>query len=348
MISVMFLVACEQAQEGVPKDVSYVSMDKIKVDTSEQNSISEVTKESTTSDAVDEETTEDETEATSEEEETAEEESGEEDSSTLSTENKEIVIIAKETDLIKLQAVAYDPDKEQLKYTYSSPMSQDGQWQTTYGDAGEYTVTITASDGELTSSKDALLIVNRKEESPTIDEFTPHEIAANIDENTKIEFSIKSSDLNKDKLEFTWKLDGEDVSSTEEFDYYADYGSAGSHTVKVDVTDGKTVTSMIWSINVRNVDRAPVLKIIPDITVKETETVRISPEAADPDNDTIKYIISEPVGDSGVWETTYDSAGVYEVKVTATDGELEDIQTVKVTVINVNRAPVIDNIVKVE
>ena len=116
----------------------------------------------------------------------------------------------------------------------------------------------------------------------------------------------------------------------------------------MEVTDGTTEVKSTWDLTIENVDRPPVLKVIPDITVKEGETVRIQPEATDPDGDEITYTISEPVGDSGVWQTDYDSAGVYNVEVTASDGEMQDSQTVKVTVINVNRAPVIDNIIQVD
>ena len=98
---------------------------------------------------------------------------------------KEIVIIVEETELVNLKPVASDPDADKLDFTYSSPLDEAGKWQTTYGDMGEYTVTITASDGELTSSRDALLIVNKKEEPPMIEEQTPEEVAQEIEENSE-------------------------------------------------------------------------------------------------------------------------------------------------------------------
>ncbi len=264
------------------------------------------------------------------------------------TSPNEIVIIVQETELVSLKPVASDPDADKLEFTYSTPLDEEGKWQTTYGDKGEYTVTISASDGELTSSKDALLIVNKKEEVPKIDSAIPKEVAQETDENTEIEFKVSASDLNKDPLTYVWKIDGEEASKTNSFKYMADYASAGSHTVKVDISDGANTVSMLWSVTVNNVDRAPVLKVIPDVTVKEGEMVSLSPDATDPDGDEVTYKIAEPVGDSGEWKTTYDDSGVYNVEITASDGELEDSQTVKVTVINVNRPPVIDNIIQVE
>src|SRR3989338_3178201 len=62
-----------------------------------------------------------------------------------------IVIIVEETELVSLVPTANDPDADLLAYTFTSPLNENGEWQTTYGNAGEYTVTITASDGELTT-----------------------------------------------------------------------------------------------------------------------------------------------------------------------------------------------------
>ena len=117
--------------------------------------------------------------------------------------------------------------------------------------------------------------------------------------------------------------------------------------MKLEVTDGTEMVSREWDVEVSNVDRAPSLEPIDDVMVRETETVSLSPQATDPDGDEITYQISDPVGDTGTWQTTYDDAGVYTVKVTATDGQLDSSREVKVTVVNVNRPPVIDDIVQI-
>ena len=58
---------------------------------------------------------------------------------------KPIVIVVQETDLVDLQPKASDPDKDsKLTFTFTSPLSDQGKWQTKYGDAGQYTVTVTA------------------------------------------------------------------------------------------------------------------------------------------------------------------------------------------------------------
>ncbi|MBS3136712.1 hypothetical protein J4401_07205 [Candidatus Woesearchaeota archaeon] len=264
------------------------------------------------------------------------------------TASKAIAIIVDETDLVNIKPVAKDPDSDELKHTFSLPLNSSGQWQTKYGDNGEYTLTITTSDGELTSTRDALLIVNKKEEAPILSSAHPNSTALTIMENSKLEFRAEAYDLNNDTLSYSWKLDGKQISSSKLFDFDADYSSAGSHTVKLDVSDGITGISKLWSLTITNVDRSPVLKVMRDITVKETETVTLKPDASDTDGDKISYIISDPIGDDGIWETSYDDAGIYSINVTASDGEMADTQVIKVTVINVNRPPVIDDIVQVK
>src|SRR3989338_9561281 len=76
---------------------------------------------------------------------------GEEIDAGIAEEEEEIpedatVLIVKETELVNLVPNAEDPDKDALIFTFTSPLDDNGQWQTTYGDAGEYTITVTASD----------------------------------------------------------------------------------------------------------------------------------------------------------------------------------------------------------
>src|SRR3989338_2566256 len=69
-----------------------------------------------------------------------------------------------ETEKISLGLQAEDPDAEKLTYTFSKPLDKNGEWQTNYGDAGEYEATITVSDREVSTSENILIKVNRKEE----------------------------------------------------------------------------------------------------------------------------------------------------------------------------------------
>lgn len=264
----------------------------------------------------------------------------------VKSDEKPFVVVVQETDLVNLVPKAEDPDKNTvLAYTFTSPINDKGEWQTNYGDAGEYTITVTVSDGEAATSRDVLLIVNKKEEPPTIDKSAPLESSLTIDETQSIDFSVTASDLNKDPLAYKWKLDGNEVGDADAWTYQTDYDSAGTHTVKVDVSDGLSEASKIWSVNVRNVNRPPTLEKINDIEARETDKIVITALATDADKDPVTYSISDSRfkqdGNMFTWETDYDSAGTYEVTVDAGDGTDKVSQTFKVNVANVNRPPVI-------
>jgi len=95
----------------------------------------------------------------------------------------------------------------------------------------------------------------------------------------------------------------------------------------------------------------PFLAKIPDIIVNETENVTIITNASDVDNELfLTYTINdtrftETSTGIFVWTTTYDDAGVYKFKVTVADTDNANYsQIVDVTVLNVNRPPVIANV----
>ena len=255
-----------------------------------------------------------------------------------------VVIIVQETDLVSLEPAANDPDGDPLAYTFTSPLDDSGSWQTTYSDEGEYTVTITASDGDLSASQHVLIIVNRKEEAPVIDSASPESTTLEIAEDNVIDFSVSASDLNDDELYHDWKVDGEQVSTTTSFTYDLDYDSAGSHTVKLSITDGALETTQIWAITVDNVNRQPEMEQIDNRAILENEPVVVVVEAADPDGDNLVYSVDSDLfvqeGNVFTWYTTYDDSGAYELTVTVTDGDLSTSQLINIDVGNVNRAPV--------
>ena len=260
------------------------------------------------------------------------------------------VVVVQETDLVNLVPKAEDLDADKLSFTFTSPLNENGEWKTTYGDAGEYTVTLTVSDGQSTDSRDVLIIVNKKEETPTIDNSWPIESSLVIDEAQSIDFKADASDLNKDPLTYSWKLDGVEAGTEPEYTYQSDYDSAGTHTVKVDVSDGLSSASRIWSADVLNVNRKPVMEQIGSLKSKETDEVTITVHATDPDGDALKYEISNSKfkqdGNIFTWNTGYDSAGEYNLTVSVSDGTDTTEEAFVLTVENVNRPPVIVDVVQ--
>ena len=68
-------------------------------------------------------------------------------------------VTANETDLVVISPTAADPDNDTLVFTFTPPLNNSGMWQTTYGDAGIYTTTVSVSDGELTDSQNVVINV---------------------------------------------------------------------------------------------------------------------------------------------------------------------------------------------
>ncbi len=168
-------------------------------------------------------------------------------------EDVSFVINAKENELVKLKPEAVDEDEDVLTYTFSEPLDENGEWHPAYGDAGEYVITVTASDGINTISDKVLLVVER--------------------------------------------------------------------------------------VNV-----APIIESIGDIEINEGETLLLEPIVSDVNNDVVTVTISEPVGDDGVWETDYYSAGEYFVTITAEDAESKSTKKIKIIVNYKNMPPTISNV----
>tara|TARA_B100001971_G_C18250488_1_gene577798 strand:+ start:574 stop:2460 length:1887 start_codon:yes stop_codon:yes gene_type:complete len=242
-----------------------------------------------------------------------------------------------ETDVVNLVPKAYDPDNDSLNYSYSYPLDENGKWQTDYGDAGQYSITVTASDGESFATKDVLLIVNKKEAPPVIDSFKPDAYELSYDEGEKIDFSVSASDLNKDELSYMWELDGETVSSEGDYTYAVDFEQEGNHSMIVYVSDGRSIASQEWFIFIKNVNRVELLKQIKDVSVDETGVAKL--DLPDFSAYNLEHNISEPVGNDGEWVTGYDDAGEYTVKIMVKDKKFEASKEVTITVNNVDRKP---------
>ncbi|MDP7179815.1 MAG: PKD domain-containing protein [Candidatus Woesearchaeota archaeon] len=248
---------------------------------------------------------------------------------------KEIVV--EETDLVKLEPQAYDPDDDEITYSFSEPLDSEGEWQTNYGDFGEYETSVTVSDSEASTTEEVLLIVEKKEEAPTIVLFSPDSYELSFKETEKIEFSVSASDVNGDELTYYWEIDSERVGEGDSFTYFIGYDQEGERTVNAFASDGDSAASHEWLVDVEDVDRGVVLEEFVDVEVDEQEIVRL--KLPDFSKYNLEYNISEPIGNDGVWKTGYDDGGEHEVEIKVYDGEYEESKTVNIKVNNVDRKP---------
>ncbi len=76
-------------------------------------------------------------------------------------------IIVREGERVVLEPVVTDPDGDEVTVEFSGWMNTS-TYQTDFGDAGEYTVTISASDGIDTTEADVTIIVEKVNRPPRI------------------------------------------------------------------------------------------------------------------------------------------------------------------------------------
>ncbi len=255
------------------------------------------------------------------------------------------IISVEETQKVNLKVQVQDPDNDELAITYDDPLDANGQWQTTYGNAGSYPITISVSDGQTTVTRDVLLVIQKKEQPPTIVATEPTAAIVNLKENEQSSFAVKAEDVNQDQLTYRWLLDGEEKATEQSYNYLPSFDDAGDHKMTVQVSDGEKSSEHAWDVVVANVNRAPFIEEIPNRNVKENELMELNVEVTDPDGDRLTTSVSSPL-EKGSWQTTFNDAGIYTVTVTATDGDLSTSRSFTLTVENVNRPPVITDIIQ--
>jgi hypothetical protein len=103
--------------------------------------------------------------------------------------------------------------------------------------------------------------------------------------------------------------------------------------VELVVSDGKLSVSDVFDINVINVNRAPILATISNVSVKTNEQVRIKLEASDPDGDSVTYAVYNAPGDAALdpdsnvftWIPDSTKTGFTVDKICCIGRELTDI-----------------------
>ena len=233
----------------------------------------------------------------------------------------EQVITVKENKKITLRPKVIDPDLAEVTITYSTPMNAQGEWQTNYGDAGEYIVVVTATDKTTTAMKTLKIIVEKDNVAPTIENIKD----ITVNEGEIVQFTPRVKDLNGDKVTVTTS------EPLQENIFETDFNSAGIYQVSITASDGELSTTKSFTLTVTNVNQKPIIKNEERLVVKEGETLQLLPLVEDPDGDKVTTSISEPLGQDGIWQLGYTDHGEYLVTVTATDGI--DIVSKKITVI---------------
>jgi len=145
-----------------------------------------------------------------------------------------------------LRATASDPNNDSLTYTWTvngQKVASDGptmNFGTTGRSAGNYTVTVTVSDGEFTASCSSTVAVKEPvkiNKPPVIECLTT---SADVLSGSSVELKAKASDPDGDRTTITWSATGGSVSGSGESVSYSAAGvKAGIYNVTATVEDGR-------------------------------------------------------------------------------------------------------------
>ncbi|MBI4149661.1 hypothetical protein HY491_04385 [Candidatus Woesearchaeota archaeon] len=157
-----------------------------------------------------------------------------------------------EGETVKLRPRATDPDEDALAYRFSYPLDQEGEWQTKQGDAGEYPVTVTVSDGKSSAVRQVIIIV-KPLNSPPVLEVVSEMV---VPEGSTVLIDAQATDPDNDTVKITysgWMANRSKATG---------YQDAGTYTVIVTASDGKVSVSKDILITITDVNRPPVIESI--------------------------------------------------------------------------------------
>ena len=246
-----------------------------------------------------------------------------------------------ETDLVTLTPKAVDQDNDTVTYTYSPPLDSNGQWQTDYDDAGEYPITITASDGVNKKTQEVLLIVENKNQPPYL-----KEKKVTVKELQTLDLKPFVADPDNDPLEyvFTFPFDKQGL-------WTPGYEDQGTFVAKFSVRDGEFNFPMRVEVEVLDTNQPPqILRSFSEkeeVSVKENEQFSFYVEAVDGDVDELTYswnLNGKPLSEDseGEYFFDYDSAGRYRLALHISDVIHKIEKKWAVQVVDVNRKPTVN------
>ena len=175
-------------------------------------------------------------------------------------------------------------------------------------------------------------------------------IIRNTNEEEIVIINLLSSDIDSNNLTYTLLSDATNGSITIDGQlatYLPNLNYNGPDEFTFQVSDGELTDNASVSLFVNAVNDAPILTAIDDITFSEDNVYSLNLEAIDYDGDILSYnveggnLISTSINNGTLFFDPADNFfGIESFVVTASDGELSDIQIIVVSVLSVNDAPV--------
>ncbi|HIH32221.1 TPA: hypothetical protein HA235_05925 [Candidatus Woesearchaeota archaeon] len=247
----------------------------------------------------------------------------------------------KEGDTVELKCNFFDKENDPLMIEYSGWMTSP-TYTTNFDSSGDHKVFVRVSDGTHNVTKTIDIEVDNVNRAPL---FLSKLKDLTVVESDIVTLQPNVSDPDKNELSLTFSepFNTKGVWKTK-------IGDAGTYPITVVASDGDLTTKETFTLTVKMLNTAPVMKTIANVTVDEGDVVVFKPDVVDREKDTITVTYTGWMK-KDTYTTTYDDAfpdgcdkagcsATYKVTVTATDGQYPVSQDVYVTVNDKNRPPV--------
>jgi len=257
-----------------------------------------------------------------------------------------------ETQELKLDVQAVDPDGDIVKYYYPEPFTRrGGSWKTTFNDEGNYTYYVSASDGEIERTHPINVVVEKRNRNPTI---KVSDTKVLVNEGEEFTLFVEGSDPDSDDIDitldflpygaefrdgvFVWTPNFMNVENksksiknklVNDHDYLNRRFNSDSEVywLTFSADDGEGMVKQPVKVIVKNRNRKPdLIDVIPEkVIAKVNEPVVFQVIAKDKDNDKLEYkwnfgIGETSIGGTNVIERTFVAPGDKKVEVTIDDG----------------------------
>ncbi|GAB5443698.1 MAG: hypothetical protein Fues2KO_40470 [Fuerstiella sp.] len=171
-----------------------------------------------------------------------------------------------------------------------------------------------------------------------------------VDEQTEFSLLPSASDADTPAADLTWSLDqGPSGASIDAVTGQVTWtpteaDGPGTFEFMLSVSDGTQSDSESFQLSVQEVNRAPELDELPNLTVTAGQTVLFDSPATDPDRPANSLVWSlsgdvpagssfDPATGQFSWDTTTANGGQnYDLTVTVSDGSLSDQQSLRISV----------------
>ncbi|MCF7872447.1 tandem-95 repeat protein [Candidatus Woesearchaeota archaeon] len=254
-----------------------------------------------------------------------------------------------ESQLFTVTATDVDGTTPNIKWYVNDTFNKTGStfnFTTGYLSKGNYLVKATVDDGLTSTSRTWTLIVTDTNRAPVISSISNVDVA----EDSTFTYTVSASDQDSDNtLVYSDNTSLFNIGLLNGIiSFTPNQSQIGVHDVIIYVADGTTRSSTTFTINVTNVNDAPVLNLIGGLTAIESSTFTYTVSASDQDSNTLTYSDNTPLfninSSTGIisFTPTYQDQGTYPVRISVSDGNGgTDYEDITLTVLNENQDPVI-------